>query len=212
MKEIHEYEKDLSSIRSMMERTVKFISLSGLSGVLAGIYALAGSFAAYRIMGDPSLRPRKFYDVIAGVTGEQNQLVSRLLGVAAIVLVLSILTGVWMSQRKAKKYGMRFWNTASQRLLVNVAIPLVTGGLFILVMIYQEHFGVAAPASLIFYGLALIHGSQYTFDEIRYLGFSEIGLGLVALAMPAYGLIFWAIGFGVLHIIYGSVMYFRHDQ
>jgi hypothetical protein len=211
MKDIHEYEKDLSSIRSIMERSVKFISLSGLSGVLAGIYALAGAAAAYFLITTASFRFRS-YDGDIDYAAEENSLLLKLLAIAAIVLVLSISTGIWFSYRKAKKYGINLWDAASRRLMVNMATPLVTGGLFILIILSMGHFGVAGPASLIFYGLALIQGSQHTYDEIRYLGFCEIALGLIALALPGYGLIFWSIGFGVLHIIYGSVMYFRHDK
>jgi hypothetical protein len=71
---------------------------------------------------------------------------------------------------------------------------------------------LAAPACLVFYGLALIQGSANTFDEIRYLGFSEIILGLISASVPGYGLVFWAIGFGVLHIIYGVIMYNKYDK
>jgi hypothetical protein len=97
-------------------------------------------------------------------------------------------------------------------LATNVAIPLITGGVFILIMLYNGHFGLAAPASLIFYGLALIQGSSNTFDEIRYLGFCEIILGLISAFFPGYGLIFWALGFGVLHIVYGVIMYNKYDK
>jgi hypothetical protein len=213
MKEIHEYEKDLSSIRNMMERSVKFISLSGLSGVLAGIYALAGSTAAYFLISASSFRFKTYENGgIANSTGDQTSFLFRLLAIALVVLIASLLTGIWLSHRKARKYDIKLWNSASKRLLTNVAIPLVTGGMFILIILYTGHYGIAAPASLIFYGLALIQGSQHTYDEVRYLGFCEIALGLIALTLPGFGLIFWALGFGVLHIIYGTLMYYRHDK
>lgn len=79
-------------------------------------------------------------------------------------------------------------------------------------MLYNGHYGLAAPASLIFYGLALIQGSSNTYDEIRYLGFSEIVIGLICALYPGFGLLFWAVGFGVLHIAYGTVMYNKYDK
>lgn len=199
MKEIREYEKDLSSIRSLMERSVKFISLSGISGVIAGVYALAGVAMAYSILGDAR-----------GASFEQS--VRNMILTATVVLVASLATGVWFSYRKARRRSVTLWNTASRRLLVNISIPLVTGGIFIIILLMQGYYAMAAPASLVFYGLALIQGSQYTYEEIRYLGFCEIILGLFTLARPDLGMITWAIGFGVLHIIYGTVMYYRHDQ
>jgi hypothetical protein len=207
MKEIKEYEKDIASIRTMMERSAKFISLSGLSGVLAGIYALVGAASAYYTVH----YPRSPFDYRTYSIRESDA-IWKLLGIAAVVLVASIGTGLWFSQRKAKKHGVQLWGPVSKTLMINLAIPLVSGGLFILVMLYTGHFGLAAPASLIFYGIALIHGSSNTFDEIRYLGFCEILLGLISALYPGFGLVFWAIGFGVLHIVYGSIMYNKYDK
>lgn len=207
MKEIPEYEKDIASIRTMMERSAKFISLSGLSGVLAGIYALLGALAAYYVVHYP-ISPFRYrqYSI-----SDENTL-WKLLLVASAVLVASISTGLWLSQRKSKKQGLKLWNPASRTMFVNMAIPLVTGGIFILIMLYSGHFGIAAPASLIFYGIALIQGSSNTYDEVRYLGFLEIILGLISAVFYGYGLLFWAVGFGVLHIVYGAIMYNKYDK
>jgi hypothetical protein len=206
MKEIKEYEKDLASIRHMMERSSKFISLSGLAGVLAGIYALGGATAAYFLVHYP-ISPLHFriYSV-----NEPGTLL-KLIGVATVVLAASLATGLWLTNKKARQHGLNLWSPASQKLLFNISIPLVAGGVFILIMLYTGHFGLAAPASLIFYGLALVQGSPNTVDEIRYLGFSEIALGLTSAIFPGYGLIFWAIGFGILHIVYGAIMYNKYD-
>jgi hypothetical protein len=206
MKEVQEYEKDIASIRNMMERSVKFISLSGLSGVIAGIYALAGAAYVYYLIYYPySPFGFRFY------YANQSEVIIHLLTVAIIVLSLSIGTGFWFSQRKAKKLGVTIWNNASKQLMIDLIIPLVTGGLFILILLSRNYYGVAAPACLIFYGLALINASRNTYSEVRYLGFTEITLGLISALIPGYGLIFWAMGFGVMHILYGAVMYFRHD-
>ena len=207
MKDIPEYEKDLASIRTMMERSAKFLSLSGLSGVLAGIYALAGATAAYYVVHYP-ISPFRYriYSINEGDT------IYKLIFIALLVLVASISTGLWLSHKKARKAGTTLFSQTSQKLVVNLSIPLVSGGIFILIMLYTGHFGLAAPACLIFYGLALINASVNTFDEVRYLGFSEIILGLISAIYPGYGLIFWALGFGVLHIVYGAIMYNRYDK
>jgi hypothetical protein len=207
MKDIHEYEKDLASIRSMMERSAKVLSLSGLAGVLAGIYALAGAVAAYYIVHYPiSPLNQRIYSI------REPDTLSKLIAVAAVVLIASLTTGVLMSNSKARKSGQSLWNPASKQMVFNMAVPLVSGGVFILTMLYTGHFGLAAPACLVFYGIALIQASVYTVNEVRYLGFCEIALGLVSAVVAGYGLIFWAIGFGVLHIIYGSIMYNRYDK
>jgi hypothetical protein len=207
MKDIQEYEKDLASIRTMMERSAKFISLSGLSGVLAGLYALAGAVAAYFVVHYP-ISPFRFR-IYSATEGDK---LWKLLLIAGVVLIASVGTGLLLSNKKAQKHGITLWTAASRRLFTNLSIPLVTGGIFILIILYSGHYGLAAPASLIFYGLALIHGASNTFDEVRYLGFSEIVIGLISALLPGYGLQFWALGFGVLHIVYGAIMYNKYDK
>lgn len=207
MKEIHEYEKDLASIRTMMERSGKFISLSGMSGVMAGIYAIIGAVAAYRAVYYPTSPLAYRIESI-----QEASIVTKLSIIAALVLIASIGTGLWLSHRKARKHNTNLWNTTTKTLMINLAIPLITGGLFILILLSGGHYGIAAPACLIFYGLALINASANLYDEVRYLGYCEIILGLIAAYLAGYGLLFWTLGFGVLHIVYGAVMYYRYDK
>jgi len=178
-----------------------------MSGVMAGIYAILGAGAAYFMVHYPtSPLNQRVYSI------NDIESLSQLTGIAIVVLIASLATGVWFSARKAKKYNEKLWNTTSKKLLVNLAIPLVTGGIFILILLYTGHFGVAAPASLVFYGLALIQASANMWDEIRYLGMLQIVLGLISALFPGYGLIFWVIGFGILHIVYGTIMHNKYDR
>lgn len=198
---------ELSSIRSLMERSAKFISLHGLSGVMAGFYALIGAYVGYRMVYQPgtSWAYRDYYI-------NDETIVFRLALVALSVLVCSVGTGILLSIRKARQKKQPIWNSASKGLLVNAGIPLLTGGILIFILLYRGYFGVIASASLIFYGLALVSGSHYTFKDVKWLGILEICLGLLAALMPGYGLLFWSAGFGVLHIIYGLVMYYKYDS
>ncbi len=216
-----EIEDELVSIRSMMERSSKFISLSGLSGILAGVYALVGAGFAYYGMyygKPPQLNPYIYDDSnVVGYSYDESpryhhSLIVGLLMVAGIVLIASIGTGIFFSARKAKRKGQPLWSSTSRALLFHMAMPLVTGGILILILIARGHYGIAAPISLIFYGLSLVSASSYTFSMVKYLGLCEIILGLIAACLPGFGLLFWAIGFGVLHIIYGSLMYFKYDR
>lgn len=207
MKEIPEYEKDIASIRTMMERSAKFISLSGLSGVLAGTYALIGSGVVYYLIQYPLPITAYRQESI-----QQPSVVLKLMLIGIAVLVASLVTGFWLSYRKARRHNTSVWNETSKRLIINLMIPLITGGIFILILLYNNHYGVVAPACLIFYGLALIQASGNLYEEVRYLGYSEIALGLISAVLPGYGLLFWAIGFGVLHIFYGTLMYRKYDR
>ena len=199
------YQKDIESIRQLMERSVKFISLSGLSGILAGIYALLGALAAYVLIPDP-LAPVSY-----GVISDQR-IIIQLLGIALAVLLASLITGFLLSNRKAHNAGIKLWDATSRRLTFNLAIPLVTGGLFIFILLLSDHYSIVVPSFLIFYGLALINASPNLYEEVRYLGYSEILLGLVSALLPQYGLVFWAAGFGVFHILYGAVMHKKYDS
>jgi general stress protein CsbA len=195
---------EISSIRSMMERSTKFISLSGLSGVLAGIYALVGAGVAYQMLyGIGTHRHLQQYSA---------QATRNLFLVAFIVLVVALGTGIMLTMRKAKSKGLNVWNKSSQGMLISGGIPLFTGGLFVLILIWHGHFGIIAPACLLFYGLALTAAGNYTYGDVKWLGVIEVLLGLLAAIYQGYGLWFWAMGFGVMHIIYGAVMYFKYDR
>ena len=194
-----DYLKDITEIRSIMERSSRFISLSGLSGVMAGIYALVGAYIAYSILQDYQ-------------TQSHDQVVMYLVVDAALVLLLAVGTGLILTTRRARAQGATIWDASAQRMLINLLIPLAVGGIFSIILIFRGLVGIIAPSMLIFYGLALINASKYTLSDIRYLGFSEIGLGLLAAIVAGHSLLFWAIGFGVLHIIYGTLMYYTHER
>ncbi len=205
--------EELSYIRSMMEQSSRFISLSGLSGVGAGIIALLGAGAVYAYLGTHPFSGRKWYYVESypyekwGMTPEVFFVL-----VAAAVMILASAIGFFFSKRKATKAGQKLVTRASMRLLSNFMIPLISGGIFCLMLWRLGYFGIIAPSMLIFYGLALINGSKYTLDDIRYLGYVELFLGLLATWFFGHGLLFWAIGFGVMHIVYGLRMYFKYDR
>ena len=207
MKDINDYENDLASIRTMMERSVKFLSLSGFSGILSGTYALLGSLAAYLIL----YYPNPPFGLLSQYILEEATLLKLML-IALLVLIASLATGYLLSMRKAKKINTHIWNSASKQLLIDLIIPLVSGGLLIIIFVGQGYYEIAAPACLVFYGLALVQGSRSTYEEVKYLGLTEIVLGLACAVFPSLGLISWALGFGVMHIVYGSIMYFRYDR
>lgn len=206
--EQQDYIRDISEIRSMMEKSTKFLSLSGWAGIMAGVYALVGAYLAYELFGfNPDLifwPDSSKYNNDLGSTG------LILLGIA--VLVLAIGTAVLLSGRRAAKRNEKLWNATSRRLLANMAVPLAAGGLFVLMLISQGLIGLVAPVTLIFYGLSLYVASKFTYDDLKILGFTDICLGLAASYFIGYGLLFWALGFGVAHIIYGIYVHFKYEK
>lgn len=202
-KSVHQ---DLESIRQLMERSVKFVSLSGLSGILAGIYALIGAVLAYReIYSGRVVRSVEYYR-------GHFPMVKSLFLIATLVLAASLVTGWFFSYRKAKKLKTKMWDSTSKRLLINLAMPLSIGGFFTLIMVDYGYYNLIAASVLLFYGLALVNASSNLYDEVRYLGYCELIVGVCAALWPGFGLYFWAIGFGLLHILYGSLMYKKYDR
>jgi hypothetical protein len=205
--EKEKYIQDLADIKNMMEKSSRFISLSGLSGVLAGIFALIGAYMAWGVLYQfDTYFSRQF------VTYLPKIVLYKLILIGAAVLFLSLTAGMIFTQKMAKKQGRKIWDDTAKRLLIHLAIPLITGGLFLGILLFKGLVGIVAPGTLIFYGLALINASKYTFRDIQYLGISEIIIGIIATYFIGYGLFFWAFGFGVLHIIYGIVMYLKYEK
>lgn len=213
MDNTNQHLESLSEIKSLMERSTKFISLSGLSGIVAGITALMGAVFAYlrldHYLGAASLDYARSRSIPSEA---MNALTLELIGIALVVLTISLVAGVILTIKESKKNAQSIWDKNSILLLTNLLIPLVTGGIFSLILLYHNLFILVAPATLIFYGLALVNCSKYTITEIKYLGILEIVLGLISAIFVGKGLFFWAIGFGVLHIVYGTLMHFKYNK
>lgn len=200
--ESKDYLKDISEIKDLMNKSSRFISLSGLSGVLAGVYALIGAGIAYWLV-KTSVRGYLILD------GKIFRICAFIL---CMVAFLSIITGIILTTKKAKKHEAKMWDATSKRLVINFLIPLIVGGLYILIILSQGKYGHTGGLMLIFYGLALVNSSKYSIGDIKYLGYTELVLGLIAALFPGYGFWLWVIGFGVMHIIYGTWMHFKYDR
>ncbi len=199
------YQEDLTHIRSMMERSSRFISLSGLSGVFAGLVALLGAIYVYFVFQREGIN---YFEGSRNVF--TKSLVKELVLVGTVILLLALLSGYFFTSKKSKTKNVKIWDQTTKRLLFNFAIPLFTGGFFCLGLMYHHLYVFVAPATLIFYGLALVNAEKYTLTDVKYLGYCQIVLGLLSFFFLGWGLMFWAIGFGVLHIVYGIVMYKKY--
>ncbi|MCY0979201.1 hypothetical protein PGH12_15035 [Chryseobacterium wangxinyae] len=199
------YHEDLSHIRSMMERSSRFISLSGLSGVVAGLAAILGAVYVYFVFQREGI---DYFDGDRNIFGKK--LVRELVLTGSVILAIALLSGYFFTASKSKKKGLKIWDATTKRLLVTFAVPLVTGGFFCLILLYQHLFVLVAPSTLIFYGLALVSAERYTLTDIKYLGYCQIVLGLLSLLFLGWGLVAWTIGFGILHIVYGLIMHIKY--
>jgi hypothetical protein len=198
MEQKEQYVNEIKAIRQMMEQSSRFLSLSGLSGILIGVYAIMGAILANFMLHDTGLT--------------NSDLVSRLFILSIIVLTASLLTVLVLTYRKTLRDGHKIWNKGTRLLLLNLAVPLVSGGILTGIFISRGFYGTVAPALLVFYGLALVNAAKFTRQEIYYMGICQIAIGIFAALLPGYALLFWSFGFGVIHILYGAIMHFRYDQ
>lgn len=196
---------ELKSIRKIMEESTKFISLSGLSGIFPGVFAIGGAIIAWYLILDSGN-----FEYLRGLS-ENADIRWQMVITALSVLLLSVASGFYFSIRKALRSGKSFWTPVTKRLLSNLFIPLAAGGLFVLILFIQGFFQLIVPSLLVFYGLALINAGKFTYGEIFYMGILEITLGLISAFFPELALVFWSLGFGVLHIVYGWYMYRKYE-
>jgi hypothetical protein len=191
----------IQDIKRIMERSSRFISLSGWSGIAAGVCALGGAYVATHFISEYRLGSLAI-----------NLLEEYLLLIAIATFAAAFILAFIFTYARSRKENVAVWGSSAQRLVFNTAVPLAAGAFVVFRMLELGEYGLIAPSCLIFYGLALVNGSKYTLGEVKYLGYFQILLGVVNLWMPGRGLFFWALGFGILHIIYGLVMWWKYER
>lgn len=208
MKEEQDYIRDIADMRSMLERSSKYLSLSGLGALMTGMYALVACFVAYKVFCiDPGTLTSSYTS-----DGAFEPTLLKVLFLAMAVLIVSLVTVFYLSYKKATKKQEKFWNPTAKRVLLNMALPLVAGGILILILVAKGLPQYMAALSLLFYGLAFFNASKFTLDEVRSMAIIEIALGLLSAWFVEYSLWFWALGFGIVHIVYGIFIYYRYER
>ena len=205
----------LTDIRQMMERSSRFISLSGLSGVAAGVCALVGAYFAYGIINPIHLEGSVKAEGIKETFQPQTLrdfMGNKLFMIALVTFIAALVLAFAFTWLRSHKNNVPVWGAAARRLMVNVSVPMIAGGIYIFKLIENGTYGLIAPGCLLFYGLALLNASKYTLGEIKYLAYVQIVLGLISCWFIGYGLYFWAAGFGLMHIIYGILMWYRYER
>ncbi len=203
--------EDIQAIREIMERSSKFMLLNSWAGFFAGTCALIGAAVAwFGVLEAGALHYDEFQCTVGG--SPINNVTIGLGAVALVVLLFAGVAAIWFSYQKAQKAGQKFWTSSTKRVLAHLLIPIVSGGVFVLILVSRNQIDLVASAMLTFYGLALVNAGKFTSGEIHYLGMAEIAIGLLAGIFASYGLVFWALGFGLLHLVYGVVMWMRYER
>lgn len=200
MKEEKDYLEDISNIRNMMERSSKFKSLSGISGILAGIYGLVGAYFSYFVY---EFQPT----AIQYTVNKKNQLVFLVL----CMFVLAIGSALILAYRNSKRKKEQFWNLISKRLFFSISMPLLIGAILIAFFVQNNMIGLVAPFTLILYGQGIYNASKFSYSELGLMGLLNIVLGLISIFFIPYSILFWSIGFGALHVIFGIYIYYKYE-
>ena len=207
--------EELASIRNMMEKSSKFSNLSGLSIFFTGLLTIIAASVIYFDIGFSYSDVEISYSQLINNEGSKENLEQkiRLLSlIASVILILSLLILYVTASKKTKKEGIKLFNPTFKRTARSLVVPLVSGGVFSFFLIYNHMYGLVAPATLIFYGLGLIAASRNSYDELEVLGYVELVLGILASYFMGAGLLFWVIGFGLGHIVFGSYLHFKYDK
>jgi hypothetical protein len=205
-----DYSEDLKTIKKIMEESSRFLSLSGLSGIFAGLLAIVGGcIAHFGILKNKILLSSKLLAYLS--PKEISSIKFQLVTVALLVLFFALIGAFYFSFRKANLKGQKIWTPVSKRLLLNLCIPLIAGAFFIMILYSAAEWLLIVPAMLIFYGLALISAGKFTYNEVFYLGLAELLTGFLAAMFQESTVLFWIIGFGFLHIAYGLFMYRKYE-
>lgn len=194
----------IAEMRDLMNKSSRFLSLSGLSGVAAGLYSLIGAGVAFWFMNYQITPSYENYSV--------DQFERFFFADAISVILLTLITAFYQTSKKAKKTNEDIWSSTSMRLSINFAIPLCTGGLVCLAFLFHGLYPLLPPMMLLFYGLSLLNASKYTVHDLRLLGLIQIALGIISTFVIGYGFVFWTIGFGLVHVIYGLMMYYKYEK
>src|SRR6476469_550177 len=134
----------LKDIKRMMERSSRFISLSGLSGIAAGVCALIGAWLANNVIhNDAQYGSRSEVQELRHVHNAnlengpdlQAYLNNTLIQIALGVLIAALLLGFLFTYLRSRKTNTPIWGDTAKRLLISISIPMLVGGIFLLKLI-----------------------------------------------------------------------------
>jgi len=201
--------ENLSELKSILSKNTRFLSFSGLSGVIAGITALAGEYLFYNLYLATFSSSSNYADVRN--LADMKLFYSALL-IALSIIGISVIVGVILARKKIRMQGSTVNRDLLKNTLIHILVPILVGGAICFVASFTDHFIYIPAFLLIFYGLGLFNGSRFSFDDLKIVGLVFMGLGLITYAYPNLSMWTWGLGFGVGHILYGLRVYFVHDR
>lgn len=191
-----EAEENLRVIRDLMERSTKYSTFSGLSGVLAGTASITGCIVTH-------LLQRRFPD-------PASFRIPFLL-TWSLVILCAIGGDFLLTKRRATRVGKRIVSRLGKQMVIASAPGLGTGALLTLYFLSHNLLADIFPMWMLAYGIAVCAVGLFSQREVSWLGAAFLAAGTITLllplfgltALPALGLIMMAVTFGGFHIVYG---------
>ena len=179
---------NLQFIRETMERSAVFTSVPGYGGALMGATAIGAAIIAQN---QPTVR---------------NWLI-----VWLVEAVLAVSIGFFALWQKAKNSGESLVSVPAKKFALAFAPQIVAGVILTALFYYRGFFEFLPCVWLTLYGTAVVTGGAYSVKIVPAVGWVFVALGAVAVFAPAdWGNLLMALGFGVLHIVFGLIVARRY--
>ena len=179
---------DLRYIRQTMERSAAFTAVSGGGQILLGLTALAASWiAAHQSSAFTWLRVW--------------------LAEAIVAVAIAMFSMHW----KANRNGLPLFSGPGRKVALGLLPPLAAGAVLTF-LLFRAGMNAALPATwLLLYGAGIATGGMFSVAIVPVMGLSFMIVGTLAALGPVdWGNWFLAAGFGGLHILFGSLILWRH--
>ncbi len=182
-----EAEENLRVIRQLMERSTKYSTFSGFSGILAGAASITGCLVTRSLsQTDPAA-----FRVAFLVTW-------------SLVILFAIGADYLLTKRRAARVGKRVLSRLGKQMFLASAPGLGTGALLTLYFLRHNLLGDIYPVWMLCYGIAVCAVGLFSQREVSYLGAAFLLAGAATLLFcPTFGLPMMAVTFGAFHILYG---------
>ncbi len=182
--EIHELAMDnLRYIRQTLERAGSFTAVPGKGGVLMGIVALAAAWMA------------------SGQTGASGWL-----SVWTVAAVVAMVIGIGSAAMKSRRFQVPLFSGPGRKFIAGFT-PAVVAGAVLTAVFYRAGISGFLPGIwLLLYGAAVLSGGSASVRVVPMMGACFMLAGTVALLLPGWNDVLLPVGFGGLHVVFGTVI------
>jgi len=200
MTELHRLEiahENLQYIRQTLEAAECFTAVPGKALMVAGALALGGV---------------AFNNFLTGAPWQPDASAALALQTWGWVLGLALAIVTYGIYRKAQLMRTRLRAPLVRKLLWSLCPALFVGGMLTHIAVREQALAWLPVIWLGCYGAAVTNGGQHSVAPVRYMGLSFLLAACGAAASPdSLGLTWLALGFGMLHLLYGAFIAWRHN-